>query len=335
MDAYRQKRFAVLWCLLLTACDCGGGATGGTCVTDVDCPGQLCVDRVCVSLPDASADAGSMSDLSFSDIPFPDVPAPDSGPPSMDADTCAELSLEFSGEPTLLDLPVSARYLVFKAWGAGGNGDGGRFGAMDSIGGPGGYSAATYEVMDPGPLTVVVGERGRNNGEMAFGFAPLGGGGLSGLFMGSPPLVHTEQERALLVAGGGGSGVRNGGAHGGAGNDVGGMPTMLGGQATFTGPNNANAGTGGGGGYFGGIGRRNNSTGGLGGSGFGDTPEAMEAAERAGLRLIESLVLSSSSNLPPRQDDEEYPDMDCPVGTQECNGFVVVRILCDEPPELL
>lgn len=301
------------------------------------------MDQRCVAYPDASTDSvGTFPDSAFPDgaFPdsafFPDVPPGDSGPPTADATMCLDLSLEFSGEPTLVELPASARFLVIKAWGAGGNGDGGRFGAMDSLGGPGGYSAASYEVLDPQALTVVVGERGRNNGHMAFGFAPLGGGGLSGLFMGPPPLEHTEQGRALLVAGGGGSGVRNGGAHGGAGNDVGGTPTMAGGQSTFPGPDNANVGTGGGGGYSGGLGRRSSTTPGLGGSGFPNSDEeGAAAAESAGLRLIESLVLpASTNNLPPRQDDDDYP-LDYPAGAQERNGFVVVRVLCSEPPPLI
>lgn len=334
MTAGAPWRFA--WCLLLFgACQCGEPAAD-QCVTDEDCAERLCVDQQCVSYPDASADSvGTFPDITFPDSAFPDVPPGDSGPPTVDATMCLDLSLEFSGEPTLVELPASARFLVIKAWGAGGNGDGGRFGAMDSIGGPGGYSVASYEVLDPQPLTIVVGERGRNNGHMAFGFAPLGGGGLSGLFMGAPPLEHTEQERALLVAGGGGSGVRNGGAHGGAGNDVGGTLSMAGGESTFPGPDNANVGTGGGGGYAGGLGRRSGSTAGLGGSGFGEGAEGAAAAETAGLRLIDSLVLPpATNNLPPRQDDEDYP-MDYPAGAQEQNGFVVVRVLCSEPPPLI
>lgn len=314
--------WAIVWCLLLVgACDCGEAAD--MCLTDEDCIAQSCVDQRCVSFPDASADtSGGIQDTSFPDQGFPDVPPVDV-PPSMDATPCVDLSLEFSGEPTALEIPASARFLVVKAWGAGANGDGG------VAGGPGGYTSAVYRVIEPQTLTVVVGQLGRQDGETAFGFAARGGGGLTGLFTGVPPLSGTEQGRAILIAGGGGSTVRNGGAAGGAGNSGGGMPSMTGGNATFTGPAGANVNTGGGGGYEGGLGRQSSSTPGLGGTGI-------VVSEAGGLELRGASILEASSNrAPPYQDDEDYPVLPCPPGSQECSGYIVVRVLCEEPPPLI
>lgn len=321
-------------CLLLTACDCGSDSGGETCVTNAECGELTCVDGMCVSISDGGGRdfGGSLADVPPLDVPPRDVP-PRDVPDGDGATTCVDLALEFSGEPTPLEVPSSARFLLVKAWGAGGNNDG-------SFGGPGGFSSALYEVVDPQTLTAIVGRLGRNDGEVAFGFGARGAGGLSGLFAGPPPLAAAERERAIVIAGGGGSSVRDVPPAGGAGNRGGGMPSMAGGNATNVGPGDRNLNTGGGGGYEGGIGRQTDSTGGTGGTGI--------VLEAGGLRLVsiggvsQSIVEASDTMFPPRQDDEDYPACapgteapDCDPGVGERAGFMVVRVLCEEPPPLI
>ena len=311
------RRYALLL-LLVVSCDCGEPVGGDACLTDESCGEQVCVNGMCVDEDEADigVDAGPAGDAT----------------PSLDAATCLDVSLEFSGEPTLLQVPATARFLLVKAWGAGGNGDSG------FSGGPGGFSSAIYEVTDPQDLTVVVGRLGRNDGDMAFGFGALGGGGLSGLFTGVPPLEATEFDRAILIAGGGGSAGRDEGPNGGAGNREEGdaaqdTDSMRGGNATFPGPGDRNTNTGGGGGLRGGIGRRNGSTGGLGGRGVVQEAPGMRLHTIGG--VAQSVMDTASGALPPRQDDEDYPGGDCPPGTTECNGYMVIRVLCSEPPALI
>lgn len=320
-------------CVLLAACDCGDNG-GDSCVTNSECGALTCVDGECVSISDGGAgdSGGGFQDQGLADAPRLDVPTADVLVDDA-ATTCVDLALEFSGEPTALEVPSSARFLLVKAWGAGGNNDG-------SFGGPGGFSSALYEVVDAQTLTAIVGRLGRNDGEVAFGFGARGAGGLSGLFAGPPPLEATERERAIVIAGGGGSSVRDVPPAGGAGNDGGGMPSMAGGNATNVGPGDRNLNTGGGGGYEGGIGRQTESTGGTGGTGI--------VLDAGGLRLVsiggvpQSIVETSDTMFPPRQDDEDYPACepgteapDCDPGVGERAGFMVVRVLCEEPPPLI
>ena len=176
----------------------------------------------------------------------------------------------FTGADQDFVVPAGASFVRIKAWGAG---------AYATA--PGGFAEAVFKATGdfaPGAeLKVVVGQAGpyhqvNTNGNWitnppapyGFGGDPsdgnktwtsvytLGaGGGLSGIFTGNGPVLHTDRARARLIAGGAG-GIANsnsnastsGGGHGGDPVYAGGMSTMRG--AEFTGG-------GGGGGYEGGA----------------------------------------------------------------------------------
>jgi hypothetical protein len=201
-----------------------------------------------------------------------------------------------------------------KAWGAGGNAEAECGGGDD--GGLGGFSEAVFEVTPGTPLIVIVGKRGRSGitGEdiVRFGFGAWGGGGLSGVFRGPELINEYDKDKALLIAGGGGSAGAPGCDPGGTGNhpDSGGMPTMMGSMG-------ADEVTGGGGGYEGGTGGERGRAG-MGGSGYVD-PSALDSRMAYG---------EPGSGTPPRTDD---PDYEAPAATGEQSGLVVIHFTCEEP----
>lgn len=217
-------------------------------------------------------------------------------------------------------VPPNVRFMHVKAWGAGGNGEG-RCDLGGNDGGIGGFTEAVFEVAPGTPLAIIVGQRGRAGvaGEdpARFGFGAWGGGGLSGVFRGNEPIGEGDRERALIVAGGGGSAQGNADCGpGGTGNhpDAGGADSMHGGFGS-------NEVTGGGGGYRGGAGGGRAAPA-AGGTGF-VAPEAVDSR---------TLHVERGAGAPPATDD---PDYDGRAGRTESPGLVVIHYLCERPPPLI
>jgi uncharacterized protein (TIGR03382 family) len=211
-------------------------------------------------------------------------------------------------------VPDDVRYMHVKAWGAGGNHEGG---CDFPDGGVGGFTEAVFAVGPGDELTVIVGHLGRSGttGESRnrFGFGAWGGGGLSGVFEGHDEIHEEDFDRALVIAGGGGS-ASTGCSPGGPGNhtDAGGQETMHG----EFGPDGLEI-VGGGGGYRGGLaGAR--GVGARGGSGY-VAPHAEDS------RLLYSTI---GDPLPPATDDDDYAEE---AGQNERDGRVVIRFECEVP----
>ncbi|MCZ7682732.1 MAG: hypothetical protein M5U28_29640 [Sandaracinaceae bacterium] len=274
---------------------------------DVECPmGERCRYYGCGPLePDEQcllpADEGTGAE------PFV-CPAdlPPCGPPQV-------FTLTETPEP--LVVPEAVRYLYVAAWGAGGNDE--RQCGETPDGGPGGFTEAVFAVTPGTELTAIVGKRGRSgtSGEdiVRFGFGAWGGGGLTGLFRGSGPLTENDRDRALVIAGGGGSASAPGCSAGIPGNypGAGGQPTMMGEAPPAGSP------VGGGGGYEGGR-AGGTSIPSAGGTGY-VAPEAIDS------RLLYS---EPGTNRPPRDD---HPDYVPGVGVSEGSGHLVIRFACEEP----
>ncbi|MFH2005588.1 MAG: hypothetical protein ABI333_03265 [bacterium] len=273
-------------------------------------PGYLCSpDGECVP---GAVDAGGIDAMIF---PPSDAQAPDGS-------ICAEAIFPVSETEESFVVPPNARYMHVKLWGAGGNGEAGC--AYGNNGGLGGYSEGVFEVTPGDPLIVIVGKRGRAGmtGEerTRFGFGDWGGGGLSGVFHGPDTITEVDWDRALIIAGGGGSAGAVAGATecipGGPGNhpSAGGMPTMQGGP----GEDDINGGAGG---YRGGPGGARGECG-MGGTGHVDEVLAfdwkMEHAEQGNFP-------------PPNITDEDYDGV---AGYTEQSGLVVIRFVCTLPPPL-
>ncbi len=176
-----------------------------------------------------------------------------------------------SGADQSFTLPAGAdpSNVLVKAWGAGAGGNNQPSGTGGfSSGGAGGYASGVVSTTAGATFAVMVGTGGAYDGATpsnAYGFAGeggattaqgSGGGGLSGVFLGSGAITATSTARAVVVAGGGGGGGGRpcnpcyalGGQGGGS---------FSGGQATMQGQNDDYAtsgieGGGGGGGYAGG-----------------------------------------------------------------------------------
>jgi len=286
-------RAAALFSAALTA---ACGSSDGGAMDLPPCEGLACEDA---SSLDVSSFEVSVSDTGPADVSCPSVTFP-----------LTETQVAFS-------VPSNVRYMHVKAWGAGGN-DEGQCGKLD--GGLGGFSEAVFEVRPGDPLIVIVGKRGRAgiSGEerARFGFGEWGGGGLSGVFMGRDLITATDQAKALVIAGGGGSAGAPGCHPGGTGNHpkAGGMPTMQGGL----GADDINSGAGG---YFGGKGGARGMEG-MGGTGYVRNVEPTKALDSRML-FVEPLAPK-----PPRADD---PDYDGTAGTPELSGLVVIRFTCGRP----
>jgi hypothetical protein len=319
---YQDWRF--LGCVVAALlCGCSSSLSWNECVLSTDCPdGYMCDDGRCVSHPvDADADTDSDVDVDAdsdtdgdSDL---DADIDDGPPGDAEADEevfCEEVVSTVTETQEVFTVPPNVRYMHVKAWGAGGNGEGQC--AFDDSG-LGGFAEAVFEV-DPGdPLVIIVGKRGRAgmSGEerVRFGFGDWGGGGLSGVFRGPDLITADDRDRALVIAGGGGSAGAPGCHPGGTGNhpSAGGMPSMQGGP----GGDDIN---GGGGGYEGGAGGARGEPA-RGGTGY-------VSSEALDFRLLCS---EPGSGRPPRTDDADYDGV---AGSGEASGLVITRFVCEEPP---
>jgi len=132
------------------------------------------------------------------------------------------------------------------------------------------------------------------------------------VFLGADLIDETSTDRALIIAGGGGSAGAPGCHPGGTGNHptAGGQPTMLGGH----GADDIN---GGGGGLAGGLGGLKGEAG-IGGTGH-----------VSGAEWSTMLYSEPGSEAPPRTDD---PDYDGVAGAGEQPGLVVIHFSCTPPP---
>lgn len=301
---------------------CSGKLTPDYCVTAADCSeGYSCLAGRCAAddEPDGGDEDADVAPADGDGDMDADSDADDSSTADAEVDDddggfCEEVISTVTETQEVFVVPPNVRYMHVKTWGAGGNGEGQC--SFDDAG-PGGFSEAVFEVSPGDPLIIIVGKRGRAGmtGEerIRFGFGDWGGGGLSGVFLGPELITEADRDRALIVAGGGGSAGAPGCNPGGPGNhpDAGGMPTMQGGP----GGDEIN---GGGGGYEGGVGGVRGAPG-IGGTGF-------VAATAIDSRMLHS---EPGGETPPRTDD---PDYDGEAGTGENSGLVITRFVCAPPP---
>ncbi len=156
-------------------------------------------------------------------------------------------------------VPANTTYIQVMAWGSGGEPDGYPNGFPGGSGGGGGFAQAVIPVTPGESLSVAVGNSSNNGrGSNSFGG---NGGGFSGIFRGSNPLI---------IAGGGGGGAVNNTNYGGAGGGYSGGSSSDGyGGGSQSGPSHRylQGIAGGGGGYYGGDGGSWSNAGG-GGSGY-------------------------------------------------------------------
>lgn len=240
---------------------------------------------------------------------------------------CGDATFNLNETQEVFVVPDNVTFLHIKAWGAGGNGEslaGTGVCAYDD-GGVGGYSEGIFPVTAGAPLIIIVGKRGRagmtNEDRRRFGFGEWGGGGLSGVFRGSELITQADFNRALIIAGGGGSASAYSCDPGGTGNhptESGGMPDMQGGTGNV--PSHDNPVNGGAGGFRGGLGGAYEASS-AGGTGHID-PSA-----------IDQLILWSQRGIgsPPKTDDVDYADN---AGKTESSGRVVMHFRC-EPGQIL
>jgi mucin-19 len=119
-----------------------------------------------------------------------------------------------SATPVSWVVPLNVTQIIGKCWGGGGAGSGTGYGRGSYPGGSGGFISAVISVVPGETLSVYTGGAGKlrtQNGLFGTQASAGGGGGWSGIFRGSTP---------LLIAGGGGGGAYvgdNGGRGGGAG----------------------------------------------------------------------------------------------------------------------
>lgn len=226
-----------------------------------------------------------------------------------------------TGSSTTFVVPSCVYSVTAKIWGAGGGGN--NYGAT-TYGGAGGYTTGTIAVTPGETLTVVVGCGGTQTMSLAYmggGQGISSGGGLSGIFSGTPN-PSSPTSTAILIAGGGGgagntnsSGTQQGGAGGGVnglnGAGSGSPPPGCGGGGTQsaggsgwpagTGLQGGSGQTGGGGGLYGGgagtIGCSGWCAGGAGGgSGYVASSGVSGGSTTAG-----------SGYTPPNTGDPDYP----------------------------
>lgn len=305
----------------LGACD-GAVHTRG-CELDSDCePGALCVDMRCSGGPTDGGDDPRLD--AFAPPPFDAGPPPDGAGSPDGAVECGAIDFVTTETMEMVRVPPGVQYMHIKAWGSGGNGEG-ACGLPDIEGGPGGYTEAVYAVVPGTEFVVIVGYPGSASvpgGEtFRFGWGAHGGGGLTGVFRGPGPIGEADRDRAVVIAGGGGSAGAPGCNPGGPGNypatEV--MPTMMGGFGS-----DREGLTGGGGGYEGGLGG-GRSLAGRGGTGF-ISPEGL-LPDRSRMLHAEPL-----DNAPPMTDD---PDYEAGTGSTEAGGRLVIRYDCIPPPPLI
>ncbi len=228
---------------------------------------------------------------------------------SEDENACKE-DFFHTGSDQLMEVPTGAKYMEVKAWGAGGNRDNG------ARGGVGGYTTAVIPVTAGDEYSVIAGRWGNNGGTENYGFGGSGGG-LSGIFTGTEPVLSSDQARAVIIAGGGGSssdgafGIRNGFD----GNDLSNL-TVSGDMAA-----NCRTGRGGGGaGYEGGLSSgscssSNRTVFGYGGSGFiASIAESLYSSIETG--FINCFSASIDRKVPANYLDEDWQR----VAEEPCKG---------------
>ena len=172
-------------------------------------------------------------------------------------------TFNFSGADQTFTVPACVSKIKIKIWGAGGGGS--FYNGQNAGAGAGGYVEGELAVNEGELFSIMVGEGGACDGTVdgvSYGFggkySSLNyggfGGGLSGFFTGTAPVIQTDLSRGLLIAGGGGGSERDATntncTSGGQGGDVvfgGGMPDMQGEHG------GVKIGGGGGGGYNGGL----------------------------------------------------------------------------------
>jgi len=291
--------------LVLGSCATSSVRASGCQEHDECNPGYHCYEGECV----AGDPDGGAPDAFY-------IPPSDALPPDANF-LCAEIDFTETETQEIFEVPANVRYMHVKAWGAGGNGEGG---CDYDNGGRGGYSEAVFEVVPGTPLIVIVGKRGRSGmtGEevVKFGFGNWGGGGLSGIFLGPDLIDETSTDLALIIAGGGGSAGVPGCDPGGSGNhpNAGGMPTMLGGEG-------AAGFNGGAGGYYGGVGGTVEHSS-MGGAGYVDESIAID---------WKMLYVEPGDNPAPGDEEDGYDGV---AGTTEQSGLVRIWFVCTLPPPL-
>jgi hypothetical protein len=228
---------------------------------------------------------------------------------------CATKTFEVKETQEVFAVPSYVSYMHIKAWGAGGNQEAQCPGQEDA--GMGGYTEGVFKAAKGSQIIIIVGKRGRAGisdpaDRMRFGFGDWGGGGLTGVFRGGVTITENDRDKALLIAGGGGSASGASCILGGSGNhpSSGGQPTMQGGKG-------ADGMNGGAGGYEGGTGgvKGGNSKGGKG----------FVAKEALSVRTLWSVPGSGKA---PKSDDKDYDGV---AGTAEASGRIVIHFSCGQP----
>jgi uncharacterized repeat protein (TIGR01451 family) len=240
-----------------------------------------------------------------------------------------------SGADQSFTLPAGAdpSNVLVKVWGAGAGGNNQPSGTGGfSSGGSGGYASGVVSTTPGATFAVMVGSGGAYDGQTpsnAYGFAGeggattaqgSGGGGLSGVFLGSAAIAATSTARAVVIAGGGGGGGGRpcgpcyslGGQGGGA--FSGGQPTMQGQNDDYA--TSGIEGGGGGGGYAGGIANQSRLTSnalqdlnGEGGSNYigGLVGAAVSGGvSSASPEYTTAVVASNDGSNPPNATDAQY-----------------------------
>ncbi|WP_329805790.1 beta strand repeat-containing protein, partial [Flavobacterium facile] len=127
------------------------------------------------------------------------------------------LRYSYTGSDQTFTVPAGVYSIYVKIWAAGGS--------METVnparGGAGGFTMGTIPVTPGQVLKIMVGQGGLQLGGTSYGFGgadgvsssgfcsggnDASGGGLSGIFTDNLPITNTSHARALLIAGGGGSG---------------------------------------------------------------------------------------------------------------------------------
>lgn len=225
-------------------------------------------------------------------------------------------------------VPAGARYVLAKIWAGGGAGDGS---ASTGVAGGAGFAGALIPVAGGEKLTVRVAGGGAFGGGINGGGSGSGsracGGGYSGLFRGTSPL--------LIAGGGGGSRLNgNGGPGGGTtGGSGGGTNVGTGGTQNAGGTGGANGAylrgasgqAGGGGGYYGGGAptASGGSQAGGGGSSFIAAAGNLYAVTEGG-----------TADTPGRSTDDDYPSYNaCRGGTigDGVHGHMILHAYTGDP----
>lgn len=239
------------------------------------------------------------------------------------------LIFAYTGADQYVTVPAGATSMTVHAWGAGGSNDA----PSDSgvvKGGVGGYAKGVFTVTAGTQYTVVVGEGQHGLARRAYGFGGLGqgsahnhnGGGLSGVFTGTSPVVETDFARALVIAAGGGSAGQSGNGASASQGGNGGDPARSGSTANFQGIDATGGQTsgngGGGGGRYGGQGI---GLGGKGGTSFVHSAATPNGGAHANASSNELAFAAFPSLIVPKINLDEYV---APAAQSGRPGLVVI-----------